>query len=198
MRRLSLILVLIAVICVPAGSTLAQEPSGIPELPYYCQFDYVVNELMFRLENVTTLEDLGQIFQFLVDMATSCAEPILNMIMEELGLPPVNGGGDVIFQGFDPNDGVMTGNEAEFVIQTAFSGDIAGANLYICPSEQLDPADLEEIEQITVNHVDCAEGPDNTIVCEYSAQVELAGSYPETFETTFTFHVEDGKLCETE
>jgi hypothetical protein len=110
----------------------------------------------------------------------------------------MNGGGEVVLQDFDPNDGVMSADEAEYVIQTAFSGDIETANLYICASEQLDPADLEELGQITIDYITCTETPDATFVCEYSVRLAQPGSTPETFETSVTFFAVDGKLCETE
>ncbi|MBZ0308879.1 MAG: hypothetical protein K8I82_22620, partial [Anaerolineae bacterium] len=145
MKRLLLGLILVITVFIPASTTLAQEPPDIPELPFYCQPEYVLNEFMLQVQNITSLEDLGLVLQFLANTATTCVEPVLNAVFESLGLPPMNGGGEVVLQDFDPNDGVMSADEAEYVIQTAFSGDIETANLYICASEQLDPADLEEL-----------------------------------------------------
>lgn len=195
MKRLLLGLVLILTIFIPTGSTLAQEP---PELPFYCQPEYVLNELTFQLQNVTSFEDLGLVFQFLVNTTTTCIEPVFNVVLQSLGLPPMDGGIEPVLQNFDPNDGVMTTDEAEYVIQSAFSGDIETANLYICPSEQLDPNDLEALGEVTVNYITCTENTDTSLVCDYSVELTLPGSETETFETSVTFFVQDGKLCETE
>lgn len=188
MKRLMLVILAFALAVVPTGTAFAQDGSGIPP---FCDPERVLQRLMFQAENVEDFDDATFFLQNAGQALIECGpfwlqaaiESIAGMLM---GQPPMNGTG----VNLNPNDGVLTSEEAEFALRAAFAGDFADANQYLCPDEQLDDDD-STIGEIVIDELSCApQGVD--MVCDVTLSVE-----GDTFEQTVTFEVEDGKLCDS-
>ena len=199
-KRLILIVTVFALMLSPTASAFAQtQPPG----PSGCDPELFLNELVSRLTFVIELQDLGDVIMFAAETTSLCMEEwltmllgpdIMNMFPPEL-VPPLPGGG--IEDGSpttspgNPNDGVMSPEEAEFVLTTAFGGDFATANQYICLAEQLDESDIPPAGSLTLDRVKCA-AVEDTMSC--SIEGSISG---EALNDTVTFQIENGKLCGT-
>lgn len=192
MKRIALVLIFLGMVFVPGGQVFAQDDT----LPAYCELDYILEELMLHISNIERLEDLAPVVEFVLTTITECAEPVLNRLVEALLGISVEDGGVIVEPAvnFDPNDGVMTGDEAEYVVYSVFSGDIAIANQYLCADEQIDEDEFDLLGEVTVDYVTCREG-ENAVTCNYSVTFQLEGTEPTPLEDTTTFEIVDGKLC---
>lgn len=191
MKRIALVLIFLGMVFVPREQVFAQDDT----LPAYCELDYILEELMLHIGNVERLEDLAPVVEFVLTTITECAEPVLNRLVEALlGVSVEEGGVIEPTVNFDPNDGVMTGDEAEYVVYSVFSGDIAIANQYLCADEQIDEDEFDVLGEVTVDYVTCREG-ENAVTCDYSVTFQLGSNDASPLEDSTTFEIVEGKLC---
>lgn len=191
MKRVALFLVAL-VSLIPMGGVFAQSPDEDTELPFYCELDYIVDELTFLAEDVDELQDLTYLIEFFVTTLVDCAEPLFNVLLDELEtLLEIDDDPDTPepLSNFDPNDGVLTEEEAEYALNSAFGGDLETANQYLCEDEQVDQDEFNALGEVTVNSIDCTP-IGSTMSCVFDVVTSSIA-----LNQTTTFDIVDGKLC---
>lgn len=192
MKRILNLLLVAALLLLPTASVFAQDDDDMwgGDVPYFCQLEVLLTSWGEQLTQVQSGDDLLMFFEDAATTVFLCGSIWVEALFPDLfgDMTDEPDGFDTMY---DPYDGVLSAEEAEYAIVEIFDGNYEEGIQYLCFDEQPESEEEAGVELVSINEVDCMADGD-FMVCE----IELE-SFGESESLTATFEVVDGQLCES-
>jgi hypothetical protein len=201
MQKILALCLLSLMIFLPAAPALAQGEDDGGGTFYDCDPFNALDNLTISLTFITDLAGVEDFLLYALGYLLECGDDwALQLIGSLFGLDMGMGGGDAGDYGGDYGDygygaSSLTPEDAEFALNSAFSGDFITANFFFCPEDQFTAEDQAELANVTLNSLDCTASPEGeTITCTFDLSLTEDGETSQLVDKVI-FETEDGLLC---